>query len=107
MYEFAVVTLLGLATLKVVDLLAELVPGIDRVRTLFTFVVALVAVVGLDHSMFSGFGITVRDEWVGILLTGLIVGSLAGVWHAILGNLGASEDTAVEGHRSGRARIAA
>jgi hypothetical protein len=107
MYEFAVVTLLGLATLKVVDLLTELVPGIDRVRTLFTFVVALVAVVGLDHSMFSGFGITVREEWVGILLTGFIVGSLAGVWHAILGYLGASEDAGVDGHRSNRPRIAA
>ena len=107
MYEFAVVTLLGLATLKVVDLLTEFVPGISRVRTLTTFVVALLAVVGLDHSMFSGFGITVREEWVGILLTGFIVGSLAGVWHAILGYLGSDEVTTVEGHRAGRPRIAA
>ncbi len=72
MYEFAVVLLLGLATLKVVDLLADLVPGLGRTRTLITFLVAIGAVVALDYSIFQGFGITVRDSWIGTLVTGLI-----------------------------------
>ena len=34
MYEFAVVTLFGLVALKVTDLLVDLVPSMDRIRTL-------------------------------------------------------------------------
>ena len=107
MYEFAVVALLGLATLKVVDLLTELVPGIARVRTLATFALAVVAVVALDYSVFSGFGIPVREDWMGTVLTGLIVGSLAGAWQAVLAYLGGSEVHNGEGRRTERPRIAA
>ena len=107
MYEFAVVALLGLAALKVVDLLTELVPGITRVRTLATFVLAIVAVVALDYSVFSGFGVTVPEEWVGLLLTGLIVGALASAWQTVLGWFGASGTTTVDGQHTERPRIAA
>lgn len=107
MYEFAVVALLGLAALKVVDLLTELVPGIARVRTLVTFVLAVVAVLAIDYSVFSGFGITVPEEWVGTLLTGLIVGALAGVWETVLGWFGVTDAPTVEGRRTGQPRIAA
>ena len=107
MYEFAVVALLGLAALKVVDLLTELVPGIARVRTLATFVLAVVAVIAIDYSVFSGFGVTVREEWVGTLLTGLIVGSLASAWETVLGWFGAKAAPTVEGKGTGRPRIAA
>ncbi len=77
MYEFAAVALLGLATLKVADLLSELVPGIAKVRTLTTFALAVAAVLTLDYSIFSGFGITIREDVIGTVVTGLIVGSLA------------------------------
>jgi hypothetical protein len=107
MYEFAVVALLGLAALKVVDLLTELVPGIARVRTLATFVLAVVAVLAIDYSVFSGFGVSVPEEWVGTLLTGLIVGSLASAWETVLGWFGVTESPTAEGKRSGRPRIAA
>ena len=107
MYEFAVVALLGLAALKVVDLLTELVPGIARVRTLATFVLAVVAVLAIDYSVCSGFGITVSEEWVGTLLTGLIVGSLASAWETVLGWFGATDAPTVEGKRTNRPRIAA
>ncbi len=107
MYEFAVVALLGLAALKVVDLVAELVPGIERVRTLATFVLAVLAVMALDYSVFRGFGIEVPEEWAGTLLTGIIVGSLASAWQAVLGWLGRSEGIAGEGRRTDRPRIAA
>jgi hypothetical protein len=107
MYEFAVVALLGLATLKVVDLLTELVPGIARVRTLTTFVLAIAAVVALDHSVFSGFGVTVREEWIGTVVTGLIVGALASAWQALLGYFGLITAANPEGRRTDRPRIAA
>jgi hypothetical protein len=107
--------LLGLATLKVVDLLADLVPGIAGARTLVTFLVAIGAVLALDYSVFQGFGITVRESWVGTVVTGLIVGSLSTAWQAVLvylglpetGTSGTGDGTPVERRRTGRPRVAA
>ena len=90
MYEFAVVVLLGLATLKVVDLLAETVPAISRFRSLVTMAIAVIAVAALDYSVFAGLGVEVRDAWYGSLFTGLIVGSVAHVWAALIGWLGSN-----------------
>ncbi len=107
MYEFAVVTLFGLVALKVTDLLVDLVPGLDRIRTLLTFTLAVVVAVALDYSIFRGFGITVREAWMGTVGTGLVIGSLAGAWAALLGWF---ETTSVVGTRrvgSERPRIAA
>jgi hypothetical protein len=110
MYEFAVVLLLGLATLKVVDLLANLVPGLGTARTLLTFLVAIGGVVALDYSVFEGFGITVRENWIGTVVTGLIVGSLTTAWQAILGYLGlidTADASPTERRGAGRPRVAA
>ena len=107
MYEFAAVTLLGLATLKVVDLLIEWVPGIARVRTLTMFVLAIGAVVALDYSVFNGFGIAVDNDGLATVVTGLIVGSLATAWEVILGWFGVSDGAGTERKRTSRPRIAA
>lgn len=108
MYEFAVVALLGLATLKVADLLSELVPAISRFRTLATMALGILAVAALDYSVFAGFGVEVRDAWYGSVFTGLIVGSLAPVWAAAiawLGGAGRVAATTVRGTE--RPRVAA
>jgi len=107
MYEFAVVALLGLAVLKVVDLVEELVPGTARFRTLATFVLAVAAVVAIDYSVFAGFDITLRESTMGPWITGVIVGSLASVWHAVLSWLRSPELLTHETGRPERARIAA
>lgn len=106
MYEFAVVALLGLAAYKVTDLVSELVPGIGKIRTLTTFVIALLGVFALDYSVFEGFGIAVRNAWLGILTTGLMVGSVAAAWQAVFGFLGQGEGSD-EHRRPERPRIAA
>ncbi len=107
MYTFAVVTLFGLVALKITDLLVDLVPGLGRARTLVTFSLAVVVAVGLDYSIFRGFGITVRDAWMGTVGTGLVIGSLAGAWESLLGWF---STTSVSGTRrigNERPRIAA
>jgi len=85
MYHFAVVALLGLAILKLADLLMELVPSLGKTRTLLTFVLAVAATVAVDYSMFTGFGVELRESWMGTWATGIVVGSLAGAWSALLG----------------------
>lgn len=107
MYQFAVVALLGLAVLKVVDLVEELVPGTARFRTLATFVLAVAAVVAIDYSVFAGFDIALRESTMGPWVTGVIVGSLASVWHAVLSWLRSPERLTHDTTRPERARIAA
>ena len=71
MYDFAIVALLALATLKLVDFLTDAVPQLRNVRSLVTFVIAVGATVLLDYSVFQGFGIEIRNATVGTWVTGL------------------------------------
>ena len=107
MYEFAVVTLLGLVALKVTDLVIENVPGLDRIRTLFTFVLGIVITLALDYSVFEGFGVAVREAWMGTVGTGLVIGSLAAAWSALLGWFGTTSISDNTRTRNERPRIAA
>jgi hypothetical protein len=109
MYHFAIVALLGLATLKVVDLLEELVPALDRFNTLLRLAVGVAIAVVADYSLFTGFGVSFRENWMETWGTGLVIGSMATVWRAGLGWLGAIDE---EGHETrhshhGPRRIAA
>ena len=58
MYQFAVVALLGLAVLKIADLLEDYVPALAKFNSLLTFVLAVGAAVALDFSMFKNFTLT-------------------------------------------------
>ena len=107
MYEFAVVTLLGLVALKVTDLLVDNAPGLDRIRTLLTFSLAIVFAIALDFSMFDGYGIAVREAWMGTVATGLVIGSLSSAWSALLGWFGTTSVRTDTKAGNGRARIAA
>ena len=107
MYQFAIVALLALAVFKVADLLEDFVPGLARMHALLTFALAIGATVALDYSLFRGFGVPVRDAWMGTWFTGFIVGSLSTVWRVAFGYLGSSEGEAPEKRHHGRPRMAA
>ncbi len=107
MYQFATVALLGLGVLGVTNLIVELVPDLARFRALATFVLAVAGVVVLDYSVLAGFGIPVRQAWMGPWATGLIVGSLASAWQAALAWLQAPEKTVTGTGSAARPRIAA
>ena len=107
MYEFAVVTLLGLVALKVTDLVLENVPGLDRIRTLFIFALGIVFALALDFSLFDGYGIAVREAWMGVVGTGLVIGSLASAWSALLGWFGTTSVSDRKKSGNERPRIAA
>jgi hypothetical protein len=89
MYDFAVVALLALATMKVVDFVGEhLGEVVERFSSLLTFVVGVGAVVWLDFSVFAGWNIEIRNDDLGVWLTGFIVAGGTVAWKAILGWLG-------------------
>jgi len=107
MYQFATVALLGLGVLGVTNLIVEMVPDLARFRALATFVLAIAGVVVLDYSVLAGFGIPVREAWMGPWATGLIVGSLASAWQAALAWLQAPERAVTGTGSASRPRIAA
>jgi len=107
MYQFTAVALLGLVALKVTGLVEELVPGIARFRNLFMFAMSVGAVIALDYSLFAGFGIALREAWMGPLVTGLIVASAASAWQSVLAYLGSVRAERSYTNPAERPRIAA
>jgi hypothetical protein len=87
MYTFAIIALLGLATVKLVDVLCDYVHPFGQLRSLLTFIVAVGGVWALDFSMFDGFGTTVRNHDVGIVVTGLVVAGITVAWRALFAYL--------------------
>lgn len=83
MYHFAVITLLALASLKLVDFISDNVGALARFRSLLTFVAGIGAVWLLDYSLFDGFAIDVRDHDAGVWITGFIVAGLTVPWRAM------------------------
>ena len=107
MYEFAITMLLGLALVTVVNLASEYLPAIDRYRTAVTVLLAVAGAYMLDFSLFSGFGVDLREAWMGPVMTGLIVAGSTTVWTAVLGWLGYKEPARSETRSAQRPRIAA
>ncbi len=107
MDELAVIALLGLATLGVTNLAVEVIGGLARYRTVAAFTVALAGVVVLDHSLFAGFDVAVADDTTAVVVTGLVVGSLAGAWRAVLAWFDRSPAAGEGDAPRSRARLAA
>jgi hypothetical protein len=87
MYDFAIVALLALATLKLADFLTDVVPQLRSMRTLVTYVAAIGATVLIDYSVFNGFGIEVRNDTVGTWITGFVVAGMTVPWRALFAYL--------------------
>jgi hypothetical protein len=107
MYTFAIVALLGLAVLKIADLLEDYVPGLARINGLLTYALAIGAAVALDFSMFKGWHVSLDEAWMGHWFTGFVVGSFATVWRVAFGYLGSSEGKSAEERHPQRPRVAA
>ncbi|MCU1428694.1 MAG: hypothetical protein JWL83_2694 [Actinomycetia bacterium] len=87
MYAFALVALLALGTLKLVDFLTDAIEPLRPLRSLLTFVVALLATVVLDFSLFRVWGVSVRHDNLGPWVTGVIVAGCTVPWRALFGFL--------------------
>jgi hypothetical protein len=107
MYHFAVVALLGLATMKVAEVLEGFVPALTRISGLLRLALGVGVAVAIDYSMFEGFGISVREAWLGTWATGFVIGTLGYAWRAIFAWLGFGEGETSETRSHGRPRMAA
>lgn len=87
MYDFAVIVVLALATVKVVDFLSDNVVGLKRLASLLTFVGALGAVWLLNYSLFERWAIDVRNHAIGVWVTGFLVAGMTVPWRAVFSYL--------------------
>lgn len=87
MYDFAIVALLALGTVKLIDFLADNVRQLRRWHSLLTFIAAIGVVLALDYSLFEGFGAAVRNRTLGVWVTGFMVAGLTVAWRAAFGYL--------------------
>ena len=91
MYTFAVILLLGLALFKIVDAFEDLAPGTAKLHGLLTLGLAVLGAFAIDYSMFTAWGVTFRQDWMGTFLTGTAVAGTTSVWRAAFHWLGSSE----------------
>ena len=87
MYDFAIVALLALGTVKLVDFLSDYISPLKAWRSLLTFIAAVGVVVALDYSLFAGYDIAIRNETVGVWVTGFMVAGVTVAWRAVFGYL--------------------
>jgi hypothetical protein len=76
--------------------LGDLVPGLSKLRSLVTLALAVVTATAMDWSLFEGFGVELREDWLGVALTGAVLAGVTSVWRALFGWLGSTEDDAEE-----------
>ena len=91
MYTFAVILLLGLALFKIVDTFEDLAPGTAKLHGLLTLGIAVIGAFAIDFSLFDGWGVALRENWMGTFLTGAAVAGTTSVWRAAFHWLGSSE----------------
>jgi hypothetical protein len=87
MYAFAVLVLMGLAVVKLVDFLVDLIGERQGMRSMLTFVLAIGAIWVLDFSLFDAWGIAIRNHTIGVWMTGFMVAGVTSAWRALFGYL--------------------
>ena len=96
MYQFAIMALLALAVVKVVDFIDSQVPALGGLRSISTFILGIGAVYALDYSIFTGWDVSVRNDDMGMILTGFMVAGLTTPWRVLFSWMtrdGAADDS--------------
>jgi hypothetical protein len=85
MYVFATAALLGLGVMALVAAVDHLIKQTVDYRPVLMVVLGVLGAWLADYDMFARWGIAMRAHWVGIVLTGLVLGGMAHAWHEVLG----------------------
>jgi hypothetical protein len=90
-HDFAIVLMLGLALFKLVDLIEDYVPALTKFHALVSTAIAVAGMWFMDYSLFRSYDIGLREDWMGTVLTGLMVVGMTSVWRAAFHWFGTSE----------------
>lgn len=87
MYHFALMAFMALALVKTVDFVVDQMKGLEKMRSLLTFAGGIGTVWMLDYSLFRSWDVAVRDDTLGIWITGFMVAGATVVWRAMFSYL--------------------
>jgi hypothetical protein len=88
MYTFAVALMLGLAVAGLAKVLERFLVRLPEVRAGLMLVLGIaIAWIG-DFNVFALWGVPLRDYWMEIGATGLILGGLGVAWYELIGYFG-------------------
>ena len=93
MYVFAIAALLGLGILALAMIIERYVMSPEQRPAWMVLLVGLgIGAAWLaDFNIWDLWGVTVRQDWIGVTLTGLALAGLAMAWHEALRLLGGLE----------------
>jgi hypothetical protein len=84
MYIFAIAVLLGLAVAAVSMLIARFTSMATELWALLLVGLGVGAAWLADFSVFTGWGVPVREGWIGTTMTGLAIAGFAAAWYVVL-----------------------
>jgi len=84
-YVFAIALLFALGVALVAHWLDDNVPAMHRFTMLAMAVLGVLGAWLADFDLWQLWDVPVRAEWIGIVLTGILLGGLAHGWHVLLG----------------------
>lgn len=85
MHDFAIVALLGLVVYKTGEFLFGLLRiDDDRVTLLGNLALGIITAEILGYSVFGAWGVAVREDWMGPVFTGLMIGAMSYVWPGVV-----------------------
>lgn len=84
MYQFAIIALLSIGVIKLVDFVVDLIPAphYPAIRSTLTFLTSAAAVWLLNYSLFTSWGIPVRNHAMGVWFTALMISGATVPWRA-------------------------
>lgn len=85
MYTFAVVVLLGLAVMTVIMLFARFLRIADELLVGIAILLGIGTAWVADFNLFASWGFVLREEWIAIVLTGIVISGVAYLFHEVIG----------------------
>ena len=106
MHDFLTVAFVGLAIFAVANFLEDLVPMLRRYHGFVMLALGIGAAYWMDYSFFRGWDVAIRNDDMGVFITGLALAGTTSVWRGLHHWLGASEGEEPE-ERKSHMRLAA
>lgn len=88
MYTFALVLFFGLAVMVVVKLFDRLLRIADEFAAALAVLLGIGAAWLADFDLFASWGFTLRETWIAISFTGLVIGGVAYAFREVVGVIG-------------------
>ncbi len=85
MYVFALALLIGLGILAIERFVDRWLSRVPEVWAILGVALGIALAWIIDFDVFRAWGLNARAGWIGVSMTGVILGGIADFWHFVLG----------------------